>query len=567
MSARFLFPVLALAALVLAACDLGGDSSTSTPTSTSTPLPTTSVITPAPTGSPGETGTPVATVTPTTTPTETATGTATPEPTPTTTVLHLFGTITVNGEAVPAGTPFEIRAGDIVCADGEITELGGQSTYAADIDEACGGDEDWAFYIQGFPVADVARQEGQQDVAGVLGSTQTPTPTTTVEPTSTEEPLTPTSTTEPTGTVGPSPEVTPIGFALGADENDDPVDLVEGDIAFGATELFYFLEYSGLTTGSGVRTIWRHDDDVFYDSNEAPWDGDESGSTWYSTFYTERDPLPIGRWSFEFIIDGVTALTDEVEVVEVAPGVEATSGGFSSDIDDEGNPVGLPEGGVLPAGITKLYFFFDYSGFTEGTGVRNIWRHDDEVFYDSGDAPWEAPEEGNYWYNTFYEDDTPLPAGTWTFELIVDGVTVLADSVDIGGGEATPTTEDLPGFFELLAAEIVELGYDPTGEPVFSEQSPGRFLIAQHGICTGSADGKCQAVFFYLNDEYLGRDAPDPYWGISLPVATDHATIALEYANYLPDDPLCCPTGEPIVVEFWWDGTTLASDAEPPTAE
>ena len=114
-------------------------------------------------------------------------------------------------------------------------------------------------------------------------------------------------------------------------------------------------------------------------------------------------------------------------------------------------------------------------------------------------------------------------------------------------------------------AVIKQLGYTPDSRQL-AETSDGfgHVLYAYLGICTGSADGKCQKVFFFVGTRYLGTDTSADSPEI-LGVASDGAqTIGVTYANYRAQDPLCCPSGAPVKIDYRWNGTRLIPSGTPP---
>lgn len=92
----------------------------------------------------------------------------------------------------------------------------------------------------------------------------------------------------------------------------------------------------------------------------------------------------------------------------------------------------------------------------------------------------------------------------------------------------------------------------------------GKTLYAILGICTGSADGHCQKIFFFLDNQYLGTDTKSPSNEIRSDVAAGTGNIDITYANYKPSDPLCCPTGQPVTIRYHWNGIRLIPSGTPP---
>lgn len=82
----------------------------------------------------------------------------------------------------------------------------------------------------------------------------------------------------------------------------------------------------------------------------------------------------------------------------------------------------------------------------------------------------------------------------------------------------------------------------------------------------GSADGHVQRAFFFVDGRLLRTDLTDASAGIQIAWRND-TTIALSYAIYAADDPMCCPKGGAMIVRYAWTGTRLkALDPIPPRA-
>ncbi len=100
---------------------------------------------------------------------------------------------------------------------------------------------------------------------------------------------------------------------------------------------------------------------------------------------------------------------------------------------------------------------------------------------------------------------------------------------------------------------------------VVTDGGSGRALIAIQGICTGSATGRCQKVFFFIDDTYLGTDTTGPSQGILDVSSPSSRQIAVTYVNYAPTDPGCCPTRSPVTITYTWDGNRLTANGTPPS--
>jgi hypothetical protein len=79
-----------------------------------------------------------------------------------------------------------------------------------------------------------------------------------------------------------------------------------------------------------------------------------------------------------------------------------------------------------------------------------------------------------------------------------------------------------------------------------------------------TADALGQVVFFWHNRVFIGLSAGyETYAVVSLrsPAA---GTFVIRYAQYRPNDPMCCPTLPPRKVTYGWSGHILISNGVPP---
>lgn len=113
-------------------------------------------------------------------------------------------------------------------------------------------------------------------------------------------------------------------------------------------------------------------------------------------------------------------------------------------------------------------------------------------------------------------------------------------------------------------AVLASKGFAPVGDVVVTDDGSGGRLSAVKGVCQGSADGYCQQVFFFDNGQYLGTDTLATSRGIINVAAGGAAKIAITYAQYAPEDPLCCPSLAPVTIVYTWTGSTLEPSGTPP---
>lgn len=118
------------------------------------------------------------------------------------------------------------------------------------------------------------------------------------------------------------------------------------------------------------------------------------------------------------------------------------------------------------------------------------------------------------------------------------------------------------GFTATARSVIKAHGYTPFKSYVTTTQ--GAQLSAWQAVCTSSADGNCAKAFFFVGDRYIGTDTAKPSLAIVGVGATGPSTIAVTYAHFLPNDPLCCPSGAPVKVSYTWTGSKLVASGAPP---
>ncbi|MEU5845051.1 LppP/LprE family lipoprotein [Saccharopolyspora shandongensis] len=99
-----------------------------------------------------------------------------------------------------------------------------------------------------------------------------------------------------------------------------------------------------------------------------------------------------------------------------------------------------------------------------------------------------------------------------------------------------PAPQPPPDTFDLAAAEefITREGFTPT-PPEGTLTGP---LRAIHSMCTGSANGRCQEVFFFDGQRVAGS----VHAGMVEIAEQDGSSVVLSFPRYAPGDPGCCPS-------------------------
>lgn len=123
---------------------------------------------------------------------------------------------------------------------------------------------------------------------------------------------------------------------------------------------------------------------------------------------------------------------------------------------------------------------------------------------------------------------------------------------------APPVTQPAPepDTFDLTAAEelINREGFTPT-PPEGTLAGP---LRAIHSMCTGSANGRCQEVFFFDRQRLAGRI----HAGLVEITEQNGQAVMLSFPRYAPGDPGCCPSGGTSTHRIRLSGGEI--QAEPP---
>lgn len=128
---------------------------------------------------------------------------------------------------------------------------------------------------------------------------------------------------------------------------------------------------------------------------------------------------------------------------------------------------------------------------------------------------------------------------------------------------ATSTSSSSPNVRVADRAAIRARGY-VVDRGASAPDGAGETLYAWIATCAGSADGHCQRVFFFAGSRYLGTDTKNDSNEIMGIAAAGRAAIAVTYADYLPGDPLCCPSGKPVNITYRWTGSRLIPSGAPP---
>jgi LppP/LprE lipoprotein/zinc ribbon protein len=143
------------------------------------------------------------------------------------------------------------------------------------------------------------------------------------------------------------------------------------------------------------------------------------------------------------------------------------------------------------------------------------------------------------------------------------GGTDTVDSGTITSGNLTQQLDQSAAAFEAtpLQSQLALFGYDLEPAPT-NELTAGLQVIL--GTCTGSADGRCEKAFFYYGHTLVGVDTAEP--DLAVTIAWERtALVALQYPQFRQQDPMCCPSGNTVTIQFAWDGHVVSPTSPLPS--
>jgi len=112
-----------------------------------------------------------------------------------------------------------------------------------------------------------------------------------------------------------------------------------------------------------------------------------------------------------------------------------------------------------------------------------------------------------------------------------------------------------------------------TGDTVYTPDGEGGWLAATVGAYAPkglpSADGYGHLVFFFHNNEFIGWDSVYMSVCIKNVEAAGTDVFKVTYANYAPNDAMCCPSLPDKVVFYQWNSKAKKFDSSglPPDVE
>ena len=155
---------------------------------------------------------------------------------------------------------------------------------------------------------------------------------------------------------------------------------------------------------------------------------------------------------------------------------------------------------------------------------------------------------------------TTTPTRPASRQSVSSSVASTAPPTTVKIGSTTVATTIAPNPTAPATAAAVRvvraMGYTPrdTDDYNYPDFTFGLHVII--GVATGSGTGYDDQSFFFVHDRFVGKGATDPSATVQMVWRSD-STIALSYAIYKPDDPMCCPLGGAVTVRYQWNGTRL----------
>ncbi len=222
------------------------------------------------------------------------------------------------------------------------------------------------------------------------------------------------------------PRLSRLFFAPDVTENDWPTSVVTA-LPSGSTHIYFFFDYENMQDGLDWEVRWSYEGEYDLRYTSGIWEGGESGTWWVSRF--DKEGLADGEYGVEVYVEG-----------QMRAGSTLTVGGaeqvmptffnlvFAQDIDAQGEPVGSAN--LLPAGLDRIYAFFDYTALRDDLTWRRVWYYEGEPVAE-GEETWSAGVSGTEW--VALESDAPLEPGVYRLELYIEQRLAVTADVIVAG--------------------------------------------------------------------------------------------------------------------------------------
>lgn len=265
--------------------------------------------------------------------------------------------------------------------------------------------------------------------------------------------------------------------------------------------------YRNMQPGTPWSFVWYFEGQELT-RDTAAWDGDQQGTR----LITAAADFLAGQYRLELYIDGVLSATADFVIAGAAESARAAV--FSNFRFATAQAGGAPGGTIradFPAGIDRLYVFFDWRLLAPGTMWTRRWLVDGDVLFEITE-PWNAPPDGENFFASL-AGLAALPDATYSFEISIANVTRQSVSARVGLGQ-------LPVGTFASAAGI---------------QMTGRIIDAE------TQEGIPGAMFIVLNPEYSVEDFlwdQSQVLGVSMADSEGRFQIPVLLPRGTEDDPL-----------------------------
>ena len=219
--------------------------------------------------------------------------------------------------------------------------------------------------------------------------------------------------------------------------------------------------YQNMVAGTPWTALW------FYNGEQIPgarqdtiWEGESSGSE--TTALRAENGLAPGNYRLELYVDNRLSATGDFVIAGALDGVFPRV--FSDTHFAQGSSpqqaILAPAAREFPDGVDVLYTLFDWEAITPGTLWTLQLSVDGDPFY-SQTQPWRNPQAGD---NFLMSVTAPggLPDGTYTVDLLINGVQLAQESTEVGIGQLPIDTFALAEGIQLRG-QIVDA---ETGEGI-----------------------------------------------------------------------------------------------------
>lgn len=192
--------------------------------------------------------------------------------------------------------------------------------------------------------------------------------------------------------------------------------------------------YQNMQAGLPWTVIWSYNGLQIARSDDV-WNEDYGKNGAYPVNLRPPDGLIPGTYRVDLYLNSLLTATGDFVVAGTPSG--ALPRVFTNlEFIRADNPLELPDSApanTFPDGANTLYARFDWERITPGTPWTMRWRVDNEIFYERT-IPWSSTESGVD-FTTRLTSPGGLPDGTYTLELLINGILLDTAQVSVGIGQ------------------------------------------------------------------------------------------------------------------------------------